>query len=105
MDPAWIPHLELRAGYTGSFWSPKGIEPYQVNTYGRSMAYAELAVVHPLLVVSEALDFIEIPCAPDTGRKYLGFPEHSQRLQDHREPVCVAALICYPPLKTLWNEE
>ncbi|MFH0883260.1 MAG: hypothetical protein V2A56_09770, partial [bacterium] len=60
-ESGWVPHLEVRAGYTGSFWSPRGIEPYQVNTYGRSMAYAELAVVHPLLILSEALDVIEMP--------------------------------------------
>ncbi len=60
-ESGWLPHLEVRAGYTGSFWSPKGIEPYQVNTYGRSMAYAELALVHPLLVFSQALDVIQIP--------------------------------------------
>ena len=60
-NAAWMPHLEARAGFSGSFWSPKGIDPYQVNTYGRSMAYAELALVHPLLVFSEALDVVEIP--------------------------------------------
>ena len=53
--------LELRAGYTGTMWTPKGLEPYEVNNYGRKLLYAELAVLHPLLVVGEALDIVRIP--------------------------------------------
>ncbi len=53
--------LELRAGYTGTRWTPYGLDPYEVDNYGREMLYAELAIVHPLLIAGEAFDLLQIP--------------------------------------------
>jgi len=53
--------LEIRVGYTGTMWTPKGLEPYVVNNYGREMFYGELAVIHPLLTLGEAFDIVQIP--------------------------------------------
>ncbi|MBS1260846.1 MAG: hypothetical protein MAG453_00162 [Calditrichaeota bacterium] len=53
--------LELRAGYTGTMWTPKGIEPYEVQTYGRNLLYGELALHHPLLILGRAFDVFDIP--------------------------------------------
>jgi hypothetical protein len=53
--------LEIRAGYTGTMWTPKGLEPYVVNNYGRELFYGELAVLHPLLTLGEAFDIVQIP--------------------------------------------
>jgi hypothetical protein len=54
-------HINLRAGYIGTTWSPKGTEPITVSTYGRSMTFAELELAHPFRVFGEELDFVEIP--------------------------------------------
>ncbi len=53
--------VDLRGGYTGTLWSPKGLGTYEVESYGRNMLYAELSIKHPFLIINEALDFIQIP--------------------------------------------
>jgi len=53
--------MDVSGGATVNFWSPKGLGPFKVDTYGRNMAFAELSVNHPLLFVNEALDIIQIP--------------------------------------------
>ncbi|MBZ0265666.1 hypothetical protein K8I28_13465, partial [bacterium] len=55
------PSLQLRAGFTGSYWNPKGIDPYQLDTYGRTYAYVDVAAMHPLLFLGEGFDLISIP--------------------------------------------
>lgn len=55
------PQLVIQGGATGSFWAPRGIEPYEVDTYGRRQIYGEIKLLHPLLIISEAMDVVEIP--------------------------------------------
>lgn len=55
------PQLVARAGYTGSYWSPHNIEPYEISSYGRKHAYAEVGLLHPLIVFGEAFDLIQVP--------------------------------------------
>ncbi len=60
-NPKKLFSLELRTGFIGTTWSPQGLDPYVVDTYSRSMMYAELKLAHPLFVVNEAFDFISFP--------------------------------------------
>jgi hypothetical protein len=53
--------LELRAGFIGTTWSPQGLATYEVETYSRSMMYAEVRLAHPFFVINEAFDFISFP--------------------------------------------
>jgi len=53
--------VDLKGGYTGNYWSPKGLGPFEVDTYGRSMIFGELAVNHPLLIFGEKYDMISMP--------------------------------------------
>lgn len=53
--------LSLRAGYSGTMWQPEGLGPFDVKSYGRNLLYAEIAIHHPLLIINEALDIVNIP--------------------------------------------
>ncbi len=53
--------LELRTGFIATTWSPQGLATYEVQTYSRSMLYAELKLAHPFFVMNEAFDIISFP--------------------------------------------
>ncbi len=55
------PSIRFSAGFSGGIWSPKGITPYEVDTYGRSSFYFEAGINHPLLFLGEGLDILDIP--------------------------------------------
>ena len=46
-----FPHLDFRAGYTASIWDPSRFGEWDVDSYGRNLAYAELSLVHPLVML------------------------------------------------------
>ncbi len=55
------PSLILTAGYTGAKWSLHNLAPYNMTSYGRNQAFIDLGIHHPLITLSDAFDFIQIP--------------------------------------------
>lgn len=55
------PGVALQAGYTATMWSPRGLSSYEITTYGRNQGFLEARMQHPLLIISEALNFVSIP--------------------------------------------
>ncbi|MCB2213339.1 hypothetical protein KQI52_14590 [bacterium] len=59
--PVGRPELILRSGYMANVWVPAGLEPYELDDYGRNLFYVELALNHPLFHLGEMFDIINVP--------------------------------------------
>ncbi len=55
------PSLILSAGYTGAKWNISNLDPYDMASYGRNLAFINLGLHHPLITLGEAFDVIQVP--------------------------------------------
>lgn len=75
-----MPAVDLRAGYSGTMWTPKNLEPFEVNSYGRNLFYGEVSILHPLAFLGEAFDIFNVPhLRIETN---MGYSEESGSLND-----------------------
>lgn len=88
------PKLIVQGGGTGSYWAPRGIEPYEVDTYGRQQVYGEIKLLHPLLILSEAFDIVQVPSLRIETN--LGYSSGSETFRD----LLPDAVIDNPYLRT-----